>query len=145
MANYDATTKFGSGYSDKVGQLNTVGAVWALATTVTLGTADVLVGPTIPANSRIVGAYLAANDCDTGTSLTLDVGDSADDNRLISAATIGQAGGVSTALVVATGMGYKPTAATRIDVTPAAAAAGAGTATQYVMLRVDYVVEEATG
>lgn len=144
MATYAPTTKFGNGYADEVGGVvNSVGAVW-LIPSVTLGTADLLPGPKLPKNARVVGVTLNANDCDTGTSLTLDVGDAADDNRLISAATIGQAGGVSTALVVTTGMIWKTTAETEIVVSAAAASAGSASTTQMISLKVDYIIEEET-
>jgi hypothetical protein len=141
MATYQPTTKVGSNAEYVGGGVNSVGAIWDIPS-ITLGTADVLAGPTLPKNARVLAVTLFANDCDTGTSLTLDVGDSADDNRLITGATIGQAGGVSTALVVTTGMNWKTTAATRIDVTPQAASAGSASTTQMVGLKIDYIIEE---
>jgi hypothetical protein len=143
MATYTATTKFGSGYQPSIGQVAAVGATWSIGSTVVLGTADVLAGPIVPAGARIIGVFLGARDADSGTSLTLDVGDSADDNRLVSAATSGQAGGISTALVAATGIGYQYTAATELQVTPAAAATGSSGTAGFVTLMVHYVVEEA--
>jgi hypothetical protein len=146
MATYAATTKFGSGYTDEVGGIvQTVGAAWSLPSVV-LGTADILEGPVVPRNARILGVVLCATDCDgSGTpALTLDVGDASDDNRLVAAATIGQAGGVSTALVPATGVGYKYTAPTTILVSAAAASAASSTTTQMISLMVQYIVEEET-
>lgn len=144
MATYAATTKFGSGYGPAIGQVCAAGATWSIGSTVVLGTADVLSGPVVPAGARILAVNLAARDADSGTSLTLDVGDTADDNRLVAAATIGQAGGISTALVATTGIGYQYTAATEIQVTPAAAATGSSGTAGFITLLVHYIVEEAT-
>lgn len=144
MATYAPTTKFGSGYGPTIGQVCAAGATWSIGSTVVLGTADVLSGPVVPAGARILAVNLAARDADSGTSLTLDVGDAADDNRLVAAATIGQAGGISTALVATTGIGYQYTAATEIQVTPAAAATGSSGTAGFITLLVHYVVEEAT-
>ena len=73
------------------------------------------------------------------------MGDSGDDNRLVSAATIGQAGGISTALVAATGIGYQYTAATRTAGDSASGGDQLERHTQvFITLLVHYVVEEAT-
>lgn len=144
MATYAATTKFGSGYGTGIGTVSAVGATWSIGSATVLGTADVLSGPVVPAGARILGVYLGARDCDSTNTLTLDVGDSADDNRLVAAATIGQAGGISTALVAATGIGYQYTAATELQVTPAAAATNSSGTAGFITLLVHYVVEEQT-
>jgi hypothetical protein len=144
MATYLPTTKFGNAYQPVIGQVAAVGATWSIGSATVLGTADVLSGPIVPAGARIVGVVLGARDCDSTNTLTLDVGDTGDDNRLVSAATIGQAGGISTALVAATGIGYQYTAATELQVTPAAAATNSSGTAGFVTLLVHYVVEEAT-
>jgi hypothetical protein len=144
MATYLPTTKFGNAYQPVIGQVAAVGATWSIGSAAVLGTADVLSGPIVPAGARIIGVVLGCRDCDSTNTLTLDVGDSGDDNRLVSAATIGQAGGISTALVAATGIGYQYTAATELQVTPAAAATNSSGTAGFVTLLVHYVVEEAT-
>lgn len=141
MATYYATNDVTVGQQDAIGKVQHAAAVWAIGSA-TLGTADVLVGPTVPANSMIVGVTLTASDLDTSNTLTLDVGDSGDDNRLMSAATIGTAGG-STQAMVGTSIGYTYTSATRIDVTPQAASAG-GVAGGAVALEIHYIVLEST-
>ena len=64
----------------------------------------------VPAGAEIIGAALYSSDNDTGTALVLGVGDAVvgdpDDDRLISGATVGQAGGLTTTLA-ASGFGYR--------------------------------------
>ena len=144
MATIQATAKSGSGYQAQIGNVTqSVSAVWAFTGSTVLALNDVLAGPVVPAGARIVGVRLAASDCDSGTTLTMSVGDTGSTARFISASTIGQAGGVTTTMVAA-GVGYKYTAATQINVLIAAAATGAGAATEQVCLTVEYIVEEAT-
>ena len=94
----------------------------------------------LPAGARVLQATLESTDMDTNGSptLTLNVGDSGDADRLFAASTVGQAGTASTAVAV-TGQGYKYTSKTLITgVANANAATGAaGT----VSLSVLYVVE----
>jgi cell division protein FtsI/penicillin-binding protein 2 len=143
MTTYAASTQFNGAFQESTGcEVQSVGAYWSLGSA-TLGTADVLSGPIVPAGARIMGVHLAATDLSTAADITLDVGDSGDDNRLVAASTIGQAGGSTTTLALA-GIGYKYTAATEIQVTPAAAAAANGGTAQAITLRVDYIVEQAT-
>ena len=78
----------------------------------------------------VTGALMEATDMDTNGSpaLAIKLGDSGDDDRFIAAASIGQAGGVTTTLASA-GAGYVFTADTDIyaKVSTAAATAAAGT------------------
>lgn len=78
----------------------------------------------------VTGAIMSATDIDTGGSpaVTLMLGDTDNDDRLIAAANIGQAGGVTNTLA-ATGIGYIFTADTDvyIKVGTAAATGAAGT------------------
>lgn len=84
----------------------------------------------IPAGAVIVSATLAATDMDTnGTpALAIDVGDSADEDRLFAASTVGRDGTLSTALA-RTGFLYKYTNRTQLRayIQTAAATAAAGT------------------
>ena len=141
MATYYPTNEQNGATQQNIGGVSIAGCVWEIGSA-TLGTADVLAGPTLPAGSVVLGGALTASDCDTGATLTLDVGDSADDNRFLSASTIGQAGGMASLNLAAQGT-QKYTSATRIDVTPAAAAAG-GVAGGTVALEVRYIVLEPT-
>lgn len=96
----------------------------------------------LPAGARIVMAVLESTDMDTNGSptLTLNIGDSGDPDRLFAASTVGQAGTLSSAIAV-TGFGNAFTSRTLITgVANANAATGAaGT----VSLAVFYVVEGA--
>lgn len=86
--------------------------------TVTTGqlTLNALLGSIkVPKGAVIIGASVKSSDIDTGTAVVLAVGDSVDDDRLITASTIGQAGGVTTA-IAATGFAYQYTAETTVQV-----------------------------
>jgi hypothetical protein len=142
MATYTPTNKQGNAVQQNTGGVSIACAVWEIGSA-TLGTADVLQGPTLPAGSVVVGGSLAATDCDTGTTLTLSVGDAgttATVARLLSASTIGQASGIA---ALARAGAHKYTAPTRIDVVPTAAAAG-GVAGGTLALQVHYIVLEPT-
>lgn len=95
----------------------------------------------VPANARITAVTLKSTDIDTGgsPSIVLDVGDTGDTDRLIDGATIGQAGGTSSALVSSTGQFYQYTSETVISVLvqagPATGAAGT------LELSVSYVLQ----
>lgn len=94
----------------------------------------------LPAGARVLQATLEATDMDTSGSptLTLNIGDSGDADRLFAASTVGQAATASTA-VATTGAGYKYTSKTLITgVANANATTGAAGS---VYLTVLYVVE----
>ncbi len=84
----------------------------------------------LPEGAVIVGIAASATDMDTnGTpTLAIDIGDSSDEDRLLAASTIGQAGTLSTALA-RTGHLYKYTTRTQLRayIQTAAATAAAGT------------------
>lgn len=86
----------------------------------------------IPKGAVIIGASLKATDLDTdGTpAIVLAVGDSVDDDRLITAATVGQASGYTNTLAAA-GYAYQYTAETtvQVKVTTAPDVAAGGTIT----------------
>lgn len=94
----------------------------------------------VPKGAVIVGATISATDMDSSTGLAIDVGDSGDEDRLIAAATVGQAGTLSSALAPA-GHLYKYTAETQIRAYIQTAASGtpaAGT----LKVSVEYFVDE---
>lgn len=100
--------------------------------TVALAVADLVTGNTVgafmvPKGFVVTGIIAAASDMDSGTALTLSVGDAASGTRYLSAATIGQ-GGTTGQTLASTGLLFENTADTEILVTvtlqPAAAAAG---------------------
>lgn len=86
----------------------------------------------VPKNAVILGVHLMSTDVDTNGSpaVAYGVGDSGSASRLISASTVGQAGGY-TNTIAATGFAYQYTAETlvQIKVTTAPATAAAGTLT----------------
>jgi hypothetical protein len=142
MAAYYPTNKAsGTGVQQNIGGVSRAAAVWEVGSA-TLGTADTLYGPTVPAGSIITNVALAATDLDTGSSVGLNVGDSTSTARFISGSTIGRTG-EHTIDIASTGAAYKYTAATQLNVTVSTASNG-GVAGGTVALVVDYVVLEAT-
>lgn len=93
----------------------------------------------LPKNAYVLLAVLEASDMDTDGSptLTLNIGDSGDADRLFAASTVGQAGTVSTAIATA-GVNYTTTAKTLI--TGVAAANATTGAAGTVTLTVFYIV-----
>lgn len=82
----------------------------------------------LPKGAVVIGASLLSTDIDTGTpAVILGVGDTGDDDRLITGSTAGQAGTFSNTLAV-TGYAYQYAAETTVQVkvktAPATAAAG---------------------
>lgn len=86
----------------------------------------------VPAGFVVTGILAKGSDMDTATSpaLVIDIGDSGDEDRLLAASTIGQAGTASQTLAAA-GVLYKYTAKTQIRayINVAAGTAAAGTLT----------------
>lgn len=97
---------------------------------------DIIQVGTIPEGAILLDGYLASDDLDTnGTPLlTLEVGDAADDNGLLVANTVGQAGGVARFDGAYLVTRETKTAETTIQVTVAAAAATAAAGTIRVVL-----------
>lgn len=94
----------------------------------------------LPAGARVLHATLESTDMDTNVTptLTIDVGDAGDTNRLFAASTVGQAGTQSSATAV-TGLNYKYSSKTLITGVAANNAATGAAGTLY--LSVLYVVE----
>lgn len=107
----------------------------------TAATTDVLEFGYVPIYARIVDATLIATDIDTGATptVTINVGDSGDVDRLFAASTIGQTGGVAR-MATTTGFGHRYGATTLITGAFAAAAATAAAGT--ITLILTYVVED---
>lgn len=141
MATLNTTTANGvqprtSGIS---GNVKTMYASYSVVAALALN--DVIDMFKVPVNARITGIALKASDLDTNGSpaIVLDVGDAGDTDRLIDGATIGQAGGTSTALVSSTGQFYQYTAETMISVLVQVAPATSAT-TGTIELAVTYVM-----
>lgn len=113
---------------------------WTVSPTAALTTSDTFSFGYLPAGARVVMAVLEATDMDTnGTpTLTINVGDLGDADRIFAASTVGQAGTLSTAIAT-TGAGYQYTSKTLITGAPNANAATGAAGT--INLTVFYVVE----
>lgn len=111
-------------------------------------TTDILQLFYLPPNARVVGGFLKAADLDTGATVTLNVGDAgntlnaADADRYFAASTVGQAGGVVTAMA-ATGVDFF-TGGQKMLV-QAALAAGPSTTAGDIVVGLYYTVEEPQG
>lgn len=95
----------------------------------------------VPKGAVICGIQARSTDIDTDGSpgVVLDIGDDGDEDRLLAAATIGQAATRSDDLAVA-GWGYKYTTATKIKAYVKTAAVAGAAGTLYVAL--DYFIDE---
>jgi hypothetical protein len=88
---------------------------------VTLAAADLVTGNIVeafivPAGFTVTGILAVASDMDSGSALTLSVGDSGSGTRFLNASTIGQTG-ATTSTLATTGVLYAYTADTKILVT----------------------------
>ena len=117
-----ARTKKVFGPNSIVSGVTTPGTLTVLNTDVT-GAGNVVVAFRVPAGFIATGINMTVPDLDTGTTLTISVGDSVTPGRLISASTIGQAGGTVSTLA-GTGSYYLYTADTDILVTFPVASTG---------------------
>lgn len=115
-------------------------AYFEVSCTAAPSTSDTINFGYLPANARVLLAVLESTDMDTGgsPSLTINVGDSGDADRLFAASTVGQTGALSTAIAT-TGAAYKYTSKTLITGVANANAATGAAGTLY--LTIFYVVE----
>ena len=109
---------------------NAVAFYWEITTTAALTTSDPLVFGVVPKGFRLLSAVLEATDQDSGTTVTLNIGDAADADRIFATSTVAQAGTVDRAMA-ATGQGHLYTADTIIT---GVAAAGPATSTGTITL-----------
>jgi len=95
----------------------------------------------LPKGAVVVGITAMSTDIDTNGSpaVVIDIGDDSDEDRLLAASTIGQAGTLSSAIAV-TGFMYKYTADTLIKayIKTASATGAAGTLSVTVLYFVDH-------
>lgn len=103
-------------------------------------TADPLQFFYLPAGARVLHATLESTDMDTSGSptLTLNIGDAGDPDRIFAASTVGQTGTASSAAAV-TGAGFRYT--TKTLITGVAAANATTGAAGSIFLWIMYVVE----
>jgi len=117
-------------------------ARFPVSLTAAVTTADVIQFGYVPQYARVVDAWLQATDMDTGTpTLTFNVGDAGDVDRLFAASTIGQAGGV-VRMSVTTGFGYRYDTAGGTLITGAIANNPATGVAGTLTLCITYVVED---
>lgn len=143
MATYETDKSARSAISAGIGHFRqpVTDFVTVALTTAMINNADDDVGLLyVPAGAIIqdVGLSLTEIDTDGSPAVVVDVGDAADEDRLIAASTIGQAGGATKAIALA-GFMHKYTTRTqlRLYIKTAAATPAAGTA----KFSVTYVVD----
>jgi len=123
-----ARTKKVLGPNTIVGGVYQPGTITVLNSDVT-GAGNVVVAFRVPAGFIATGINMTVPDLDTGTTLTISVGDATIAGRLVLASTVGQAGGSVTSLAT-TGQYYQYTVDTDILLTfPAASTAIPASAT----------------
>lgn len=125
------------------GQANNLKAFYfEVSCTAAPSTADSINFGYVPKNFRLLHATLEATDMDTGgPTLTLNVGDSGDADRIFAASTVGGTGTLSSAIAT-TGFGYKYTDKTLI--TGVAAANATTGAAGTIILALFGIQEDAT-
>lgn len=143
MASYETTKSAATGISlgqGWAGQSITDRVSLSLTTAMIDNTNDSIGLMYVPAGAIITSVTLSATDMDSNNSPTLafDIGDSGDQDRLMAASTVGQAGTLSTAMA-RTGHNYQYTSRTQLRayVQAAAATAVAGTLNFSVTYTVD--------
>lgn len=137
----DKSRAFGVSYGAGQARDEIVDIAIVAMTTAMLDNVDDEVGLMwVPAGAVITGIAVSATDMDTnGTpALAFDIGDDADEDRLMVATQVGRAGTVDQA-IARTGLGYKYNTRTRLKayVQTAAATAAAGTLTVVIRYFVD--------
>jgi len=105
----------------QAGLLGEARTVKMLGRRVTLSATDLVTGNiveafVVPAGFTVTGILAVASDMDSGSALTLSVGDAGSGTRFLSASTIGQTG-ATTSTLASTGVLYAYTADTKILVT----------------------------
>lgn len=137
MANYQSK-QYANSPNSYVGPNVTNGMMafyWEVSITAAAANLDTFDFGVVPKGFRLLGATLEATDIDTNGSptVTINVGDSGDADRIFVASTVGQAGTLSSAIAV-TGFGFQYTADTVITgAIPTGPATGA-TGTLYLAL-----------
>lgn len=114
---------------------NTMTFYWEVSVSAAAANLDAFVFGTVPKGFRLTAATLEATDIDTNgaPTVTINIGDSGDADRIFAASTVGQAGTLSSALAT-TGFGYLYTDDTVITgAIPTGPATGA-TGTVYLAL-----------
>lgn len=109
----------------------------SVATPATFTTTDTAQMHDLPAGARVLYSILKSTDLDSGTTITLNVGDAGSASRFFAAATVAQAATSAVSTAVG-GLDYLNTAKTRVVIVPAA---GPATTAGTIELTQFYVIE----
>lgn len=146
MATTFQSSKVASGVQPLAGiGVHDVYAVYELTAALVIN--DVIQMVKIPTGATVTQVTLSCDDIDSGSTLTLSVGDDSVVDRFIKTSTIGQAGGTVTlgsgitGAAAADALTYQYTADDTIDIKAIAAATGAGTGAT-VRLAVQYTMQQ---
>jgi len=127
-----------NGLTNPVASRGMANTLVCVAGTVAVGTAGLALNAVtplvrVPKGFTVIHATLEATDMDSGTALVLAVGDTGDNDRILTGLTIGQAGGISSAIAV-TGHQYRYTEETTINLTATTASGTAVAGTVQISL-----------
>ena len=139
MATYSATNYLTTPVATHGLANNMKAFYFEVACTAAPTTSDTINFGYVPKNFRLLHATIEATDMDTGgPTLTLNVGDSGDADRIFAASTVGGTGTLSSAIAT-TGFGYKYTDKTLIT---GVAAANATTGAAGTIILVLFGIQE---
>jgi hypothetical protein len=127
-----------NGLTNPVASRGMANTLVCVAGSVAVGTAGLALNAVtplvrVPKGFTVIHATLEATDMDSGTALVLAVGDATVNNRILTGLTIGQAGGISSAIAV-TGHQFRYADETTINLTATTAAGGAVAGTVQISL-----------
>lgn len=127
-----------NGLTNPVASRGMANALVCVAGTVAVGTAGLALNAVtplvrVPKGFTVIHATLETTDMDNGTALVLAVGDATVNNRILTGLTIGQAGGISSA-IAATGHQFRYAEDTTINLTATTAAGTAVAGTVQISL-----------
>ena len=127
-----------NGLTNPVASRGMANALVCVAGTVAVGTAGLALNAVtplvrVPKGFTVIHATLETTDMDNGTALVLAVGDATVNNRILTGLTIGQTGGISSA-IAATGHQFRYAEDTTINLTATTAAGTAVAGTVQISL-----------
>jgi hypothetical protein len=127
-----------NGLTNPVASRGMANTLVCVAGTVAVGTAGLALNAVtplvrVPKGFTVIHATLEATDMDSATALVLAVGDTGSNNRILTGLTIGQAGGISSA-IAATGHQHRYADETTINLTATTAAGTAVAGTVQISL-----------
>ena len=127
-----------NGLTNPVASRGMANTLVCVAGSVAVGTAGLALNAVtalvrVPKGFTVIHATLEATDMDSGTALVLAVGDTVDNDRILTGLTIGQAGGISS-VIAASGHQYRYAEETTINLTATTAAGTAVAGTVQISL-----------